>query len=331
MKNIKQRIKSAVILLAILIPFLLIVYFGKIAGKVIGVSFYAIITTWAVYEVLSHSVLKKWQNVLIAILSSVIWMMPFDWYQIPVNTANIPNQEDSSSFLYLAKHTGISITEVAIQIKKAIFFSTDTLTNFRALQISIIIIFISLIYLINLFVLKKPIKQKMISYFIAIFATWFIPLSFKTLFIYNASSLYFLFAIIIIPVVTDSFAYFGGSLLGKKLIKVGFAPKISPKKSWEGVFIGFLFGALFVFITMYLGHLTNNQKFVIFKNWKQLLAGIFLLPTVSIIGDLAFSGIKRLYEIKDFSNLIPGHGGYMDRFDSTSFVVLMTSAILFIN
>ncbi|SYV90512.1 Uncharacterised protein, partial [Metamycoplasma alkalescens] len=46
MKNIKQRIKSAVILLAILIPFLLIVYFGKIAGKVIGVSFYAIITTW---------------------------------------------------------------------------------------------------------------------------------------------------------------------------------------------------------------------------------------------------------------------------------------------
>ncbi|CRH45716.1 Uncharacterised protein [Mycoplasmopsis arginini] len=59
MKNMKLRIKSALILLAILLPFLLITYLGKISGKIIGFSFFAVISSWATYEVLSHSILKR--------------------------------------------------------------------------------------------------------------------------------------------------------------------------------------------------------------------------------------------------------------------------------
>lgn len=322
MKNMKLRIKSALILLAILLPFLLITYLGKISGKIIGFSFFAVISSWATYEVLSHSILKRWENIFIAILVVLIWILPLDWFNA--------TSSDPGAFIHLTSKTGLNITELTDQIKNAVFFKYDSLTTFRFLQTILIVLIISIIYLVNLFFQKQNYKQFLISYLVALFATWFIPLSLKALFIYNASSLYFVFAIISIPVITDTTAYIGGSLFGRKIIKRGMAPKISPKKSWEGGFIGFIFGALFVFITMYLGKLTNNVTFTIFTNWKQLVVGIFLLPFISIIGDLAFSLIKRLYNIKDFSNLIPGHGGYMDRFDSTSFVVVATSAILFI-
>ncbi|MBN4089617.1 phosphatidate cytidylyltransferase [Mycoplasma enhydrae] len=324
MKNIRVRIKSAIILFSIIIPFFFITYFAKLPGKIIGLSFFAVLAAWATYEVLSHSVLKRWENILITLLTTLIWAMPLDWY----------NANDSNNIFINKSATGFDINELLIQLKHAVFFGNDTLTSFRTLQILIISTVISLIYLINLFTIKEAkykAKKIAVSFFVALFATIFIPLAFKTLFIYNWASLYYVFAIAIIPIVTDTMAYVGGSLLGKKIIKVGMAPRISPKKSWEGTFIGFLFGALFVFIVMYLGKMTNNKTFTIFTNWKQLVVGIFVLPIISILGDLLFSLIKRLYDIKDFSNLIPGHGGFMDRFDSLTCVIMATSAILLIN
>ncbi|BAP39397.1 phosphatidate cytidylyltransferase [Metamycoplasma canadense] len=322
MKNISQRIKSALILLTILLPFLFITYYGKISGKIIGISFFTLISVWATYEVLSHSILARWQNILISILSILIWAFPLDWFS--------NNTQSNNIFIHNANKIGFNIEELILQLKKAVFFSEDSLTSFKALSVICLVTLISLIYLFNLFFTKKSLKEFIVSYIVAIFSTIFIPISFKTLFLYNSASLYFIFAIISIPVVTDTSAYIGGSLFGRKIIKVGMAPKISPKKSWEGGFIGFIFGSLFVFITMYLGKLTNNLQFIIFSNWKQLLVGIILLPFISIIGDLAFSLIKRLYGVKDFSNLIPGHGGFMDRFDSSSFVVIGVSVILLI-
>ncbi|AZZ65600.1 phosphatidate cytidylyltransferase [Metamycoplasma phocicerebrale] len=324
MKNIRTRIKSALILFFTIIPFFFITYFGRTPGKIIGLSFFAFLSAWATYEVLSHSVLQRWENIIITLLTTLIWAMPLDWYNA---------QDPNNIFIKQGNAVGLNINLFIEQIKHVIFFGKDTLTNFAALQIISITTIISIIYFINIFVIKEAkdkIKKIMISYFVAIFATIFIPIAFKALFIYNWANLYFIFAVFSIPIVTDTSAYLGGSILGRKIIKIGMAPKISPKKSWEGGIIGFLFGALFVFITMYLGKLTNNGAFTIFTNWKQLLAGVILLPVVSIVGDLAFSLIKRLYDIKDFSNLIPGHGGFMDRFDSLSFVVVITSSILLI-
>ncbi|PZW00556.1 phosphatidate cytidylyltransferase [Metamycoplasma auris] len=324
MKDIKVRLKSAIILLLILIPFLFVIYYGKISGKIIGIIFYSLISTWAVYEVISHRILRKWESIIISISSVLIWLMPINWF---INQENNPN----NSFINLASNTGIDIQTLVEQIKLTVFFGYDEITKFRVLQLLILITLISFIYLVELFVSKAKLKRKINSYLIVIFVTWFIPLAFKAIFIFNAANIYLLFAMITIPIFTDSMAYIGGSLLGRKIIKVGFAPTISPKKSWEGVIIGFIFGSLFVFITMYLGHLMQGPSiFLILTNWRQLVTGLFILPIASIIGDLVFSGIKRILGIKDFSNLIPGHGGFMDRFDSMSFVAISMSLILLI-
>ena len=89
-------------------------------------------------------------------------------------------------------------------------------------------------------------------------------------------------------------------------------PKISPHKTWEG-FIGGLIGGSIVGLIVYsnlLGSLT----------FKAILV-TFILSFIGQIGDLFYSKIKRENKIKDFSNLMPGHGGVLDRVDSLSFVV----------
>lgn len=117
--------------------------------------------------------------------------------------------------------------------------------------------------------------------------------------------------LLIITIVTDSYALFTGMLVGKhKLLEV-----ISPKKTWEGTIGGTLF-AVFVGVTFY--HTVINPETSI---W--LLIGITaFLSIIGQFGDLVFSAIKRYYGKKDFSKLIPGHGGILDRLDSIIFVIL---------
>lgn len=107
--------------------------------------------------------------------------------------------------------------------------------------------------------------------------------------------------------VTDSFAFFGGKLLGKHKI----AERISPKKTWEGSIIGFLFTMIASLVI----------KFFIFKEFDLVHAvsiGLIVGFTAQI-GDLFESHLKRTVQLKDSSQLIPGHGGFLDRFDSLLF------------
>ena len=97
----------------------------------------------------------------------------------------------------------------------------------------------------------------------------------------------------------DTFAYIGGKVFGKKFIKRGLAPKASPNKSWEGAFIGAV-GAAFV------GWLWMGNE--------GALLGV-LTGTLSTLGDLVQSALKRHAGVKDSGNLLPGHGGVLDRFN----------------
>ncbi len=105
----------------------------------------------------------------------------------------------------------------------------------------------------------------------------------------------------------DALAYFVGSKIGVHKL----APKISPNKSWEG-FVGGLTASVFVWVMMRVLHIIDVSLF--FSLFAGLVVGIS-----GVIGDLFESRIKRGVGVKDSGNLMPGHGGLLDRSDSLLF------------
>lgn len=125
--------------------------------------------------------------------------------------------------------------------------------------------------------------------------------------------------IFIVSMITDVFAYFIGIKFGKhKLAKI-----ISPKKSVEGAVGGLVFGALAATLFAYYLQIFDFGLFYI------ILLSI-LLSVISQIGDLIASKFKREVNIKDYSNIFPGHGGVLDRFDSSMFAAIFLMLALII-
>lgn len=113
---------------------------------------------------------------------------------------------------------------------------------------------------------------------------------------------------------TDIFALFAGKALGKHKL----SPNISPNKTVEGA-IGGVLGNIILCVLLWLVFQTKfNLSAYINLVW--VIASALALSVISMFGDLAASAIKRHHGIKDFGNLLPGHGGVMDRFDSSVFV-----------
>lgn len=124
-----------------------------------------------------------------------------------------------------------------------------------------------------------------------------------------------LLSIQILVWVCDSFAYFVGMGIGRKIFKQGFST-ISPKKSIEGS-IG---GIVFTVLTIYL----INGYFQLFSQGTSTAVVLFfgiLISLIAQIGDLGESMFKREFKIKDSGKLLGEHGGILDRFDSMLFVV----------
>ena len=118
-----------------------------------------------------------------------------------------------------------------------------------------------------------------------------------------------LFSLFVLVASHDTGSYIIGSLFGKHRI----APHISPGKTWEG----FFGGALLTIASFTLLLWATNTS----KPWW-LIAGIALATCVlALCGDLFESWLKRLARIKDSGTILPGHGGFLDRFDGILFVV----------
>ncbi|MBO5454004.1 MAG: phosphatidate cytidylyltransferase [Clostridia bacterium] len=124
--------------------------------------------------------------------------------------------------------------------------------------------------------------------------------------------IFYVILILFGAIATDTFAYFTGVTIGKHKL----CPVMSPKKTVEGA-IGGIIGAVAVFV---IYGIILNRYAGVNVNYALLCVLAFLCALVSEIGDLIASVIKRQFGIKDFGNLLPGHGGIMDRVDSISVV-----------
>lgn len=103
----------------------------------------------------------------------------------------------------------------------------------------------------------------------------------------------------------DIFAYFGGKTFGKSPL----APKISPKKTWEGFWWGFA-GSAVGFLIVYL--MANPYPLPF---WS-IVPAVLIISILGPLGDISASSLKRRADVKDSSSILPGHGGFFDRFDS---------------
>ena len=119
-----------------------------------------------------------------------------------------------------------------------------------------------------------------------------------------------LFAVLL-AFVTDAGAYFAGVFLGRHR---GIT-QVSPNKSLEGYIGGFASGVVFaVLYGLVVGEIARTPA----NLFSLALCGL-IGALATEVGDLAFSFVKRQYGVKDFGNLLPGHGGMLDRFDSMLF------------
>ena len=110
--------------------------------------------------------------------------------------------------------------------------------------------------------------------------------------------------------INDSLAYFSGRAFGKTPL----FPRISPKKTWEGAIGGIIFTLLLAFAYSFIPLFDS----ISLKDW---LAVAVLVAVFGPLGDLTESMLKRNLKIKDSGSLLPGHGGFLDRFDALIFTI----------
>lgn len=178
-----------------------------------------------------------------------------------------------------------------------------------------------LLFLLIFYVFSYP-KYNIKEVSMIFFGIFYVAITFSFIYLIrekNEYGKYIVWLIFISSWGSDTFAYCIGSLFGKHK----FLPILSPNKTIEGVIGGIvgaaILGALYNFFI--LNRFSDNAIYSSLRVATACAVGSIL----SILGDLTASAIKRDYNVKDYGNIIPGHGGILDRFDS----VIFTAPALF--
>ncbi len=195
---------------------------------------------------------------------------------------------------------------ISILILNGVFFKFNTL-------FTLIFPILSIITPIIFYNDNKKYNMEDSLYLIGI--TFFLGIAFNIIVYLRDIDIALCLYIFLVACLTDTYAYIGGSLIGRHKLT-----EISPKKTIEGSILGSFMGTILASI-YYLTVIDANNIF-------KVLLMTFILTVLSEFGDLVFSSIKRHFKIKDYSNIIPGHGGMLDRFDSIIYVALSYVLVL---
>ncbi len=177
----------------------------------------------------------------------------------------------------------------------------------------LILVFAFVVILMAAYVLSFP-KYRIDTVMVSLFGFFYVAVMLSCIYRIRQleSGIYLVWMVFVCSWISDTFAYLVGVTMGKHK----FVPRLSPKKTIEGV-IGGIAGAAVVgaLYGLILEKSTAIESAVIMCTVIGAVGSV-----ASQIGDLAASAIKRNYDIKDYGKLIPGHGGILDRFDSVIFV-----------
>lgn len=199
------------------------------------------------------------------------------------------------------------------------YYMTHNDSSYVAFSIGIFLMVLVSVFILELFLKsEKPLQNIAFSLMAIIYAGIFISSVFYVGFKDGNYEPNLIFGILAITWSNDTFAYLFGSAFGKnKLFE-----RISPNKTWEGTLGGVFMALVFSFVAYKLVGLYS------LGNWLAFGAIISIIGT---LGDLVESMFKRSLKIKDSGNILPGHGGILDRFDSIIIhLPILTAYIIFV-
>jgi len=334
--SIKHRFKSVFYMVALAIG---LVIFGSLADARHANGTYGIASNG--YEGIAWY-LPRYGNFIFAILFVAI-TIPLVWFiSVEINNCFFKSSKKTTMQIFFPIFFPLPVTLVFILY--IVYWSQNQTINWWVGFGFFTSIFIFSIFLISFFYLmaKKYLLSRQNSVLLIITCCFVMLFYISLYYLTYVRSVLTTLIIILICVFSDS----GGWLFGVFFGKHKMTPKLSPKKTWEGLSGSYVCSFIIIIslIILYhyigkdsVGNILGNQ-YNIEKNtlitpytkpfwWVLFLVILAVLITLSVLGDLYFSLLKRKNNIKDFSNLIKGHGGILDRIDSW-IIVLSFFAIL---
>lgn len=221
---------------------------------------------------------------------------------------------------YFALRCGLSTICALIPGISLAYYQTYQVSSFIGLSIALFLIVLVFIFIVELFLKsEKPLQNIAFSMMSIIYTGLFISSIFYIAFKNGQYEPNLIFGILAITWANDSFAYLFGSAFGKtKLFE-----RISPNKTWEGTLGGIAMAFVFSFIAFKLFGIYSVTNWLVFGA---------IISIIGTLGDLVESMFKRSLQIKDSGNILPGHGGILDRFDSIMIhLPIITAYIIFVN
>lgn len=325
-KSLIARIITGVVLALVCVPCLVL-------GSWYFFGLTVIVTIFASFEIVKASNLKGLLKILIYFVTIVFALGIIYYCMFQKNIDSIQNigfdAFKEKDFLF--KSFGdINLSIMIITFMCAVYF----LISFACepFNIAYVFYFVTMLIVIAigiqslLFLRFSPFK-----YFQKQYISDLIPPNniYTPKFKYGQST-FLLIYVILGVIMNDMGAYFIGLLFGKHKMN----ERISPKKTWEGFIGGVVFSIVFSTMFALITALTGHPILPIFdlSHLYFVIVVSILMPLIADVGDFVFSSVKRTFGVKDFSQLLPGHGGVLDRIDSLLFAgALVSCLIIFIN
>ncbi|MSQ81210.1 MAG: phosphatidate cytidylyltransferase [Candidatus Methylopumilus sp.] len=246
--------------------------------------------------------------IMLSIFLSCLFLFSGKFFASIVYIASLLALYEWSNLLNFKRHEKINFLVVSLILMYLIGnYLEDKEANFLLIVATIFWLCVAPLFLI----FKLSVQNRVISFVMG----WILimPLSVALNFLYKISPWIVLLVLSVIWL-ADSGAYF----FGKQFGRIKLAPSISPGKTWEGFVGAIIIVTLFSLVMTYCGFVRLYPSILFFN----------LILIFSVEGDLFESYIKRIAKVKDSSDLIPGHGGVLDRIDSLCSSLPLATIIL---